>query len=347
MSYMAKNTFDPNSIPNVCLFYGEEAFKRRNYKTKLKQKIADESSMNYAYFEGKDIDFSAVYDSVVTMPFFADRRLVIVENSGKFKASRKAGESEAEAGEKPAQGKDDKADALIEKILADLPATTCLAFFEEEANKTKKIFKTIVSKGIAVECAPDDKNTLVMWLAKGFNASKKKIRKSTIEIIIDRAGTDYDRLRQEFEKVVAYAGDREEITDGDVYAVTSEDIEARIFDMLDAMCARNTALVLEKYYSLTVNNAHPLYILAMIRIQFRTLLQVAEMDREGHNKYEIAQRLKKRDFIIERALRNTRYFTPEKLEMILERIADTDMKSKRGLVDPQIGVEMMLVEFTG
>ncbi len=346
---MAGKVIDPNSIANVYLFYGEEAFKRRNYKSMLKRCIADESSMNYAYFEGRDIDFNAVYDSVVTMPFFADRRLVIVENSGKFKAAKKAAAEEAEEGEgkaAPVPEKEEKADALIEKILADLPSTTCLAFFEEEANKTKKIFKTIASKGVACQCAPDDKNTLVMWLAKGFNASKKKIRKSTIELIIDRAGTDYDRLRTEFEKVIAYAGDRDEITDDDVYAVTSEDIEARIFDMLDAMCARNKALVLEKYYSLTVNNAHPLYLLAMIRIQFRTLLHVAELDAEGMNKYDIAKRLKKKDFIVERSLRNIRHFSAEKLEMILEQIADTDMKSKRGLVDPQVGVEMMLTQFT-
>jgi len=345
---MAGKVIDENSIANVYLFYGEEAFKRRNYKSTLKRMIADESSMNYAYFEGRDIDFNAVYDSVVTMPFFSDRRLVIVENSGKFRASKKAASEEQGEGENAPKTpeKDEKSDALIEKILADLPPTTCLAFFEEEANKTKKIFKAIAAKGKACECAPDDKNTLVMWLAKGFNASKKKIRKSTIELIIDRAGTDYDRLRTEYEKVVAYAGDRDEITDDDVYAVTSEDIEAKIFDMLDAMCARDKALVLEKYYSLTVNNAHPLYILAMIRIQFRTLLHVSELYEEGMNKYDIAKRLKKKEFIVERAIRNTRHFSAQKLEMILEQIADTDMKSKRGLIDPQIGIEMMLTQFT-
>lgn len=340
-----------NSIANVYLFYGAEAFKRRTQKEKLKKLVAGSDSMNYAYFEGKDIDFSAVYDSVVTLPFFADKRLVIVENSGKFKISKKAAKeaenSEDGAEQAEAAGKDDRSDAMLEKILADLPETTCLAFFEEEAAKNKKIFKTIAKMGVVTECAPDDKNTLVMWLAKGFNAAGKKIRRSTIELMIDRSGTDYDRLRTEYEKVIAYAGDRDEITDNDVVSVTSEDIEARIFDMLDAMCARNKAKVLEKYYSLTVNNAHPLYILAMIRTQFRTLLQVAEMDMAGRNKYEMAQRLGKRDFIIERSLRNIRYFPPEKLEKILDIINDTDMKSKRGLIAPQIGVEMMLVEFSG
>ena len=349
----AKKVIDENNIANVYLFYGEEAFKRRNYKEKLKKLVAGEGSMNYAAFEGKDIDFSAVYDNVVTMPFFAEKRLVIVENSGKFKASKKAASGDEGTGagagsEGAVSGKpgvaSDKADAMIEKILKDLPESTVLAFFEEEINKTKKIYKTIASRGVVCECAPDNKETLVMWLAKGFAGVHKKVRRSTVELIIDRAGTDYDRLRQEFEKIAAYVGDCDEVTDDDVLAVTSEDIESRIFEMLDAMCAGDTQKVMEKYYGLIANREHPLYILAMIRIQMRTMLHVAELDREGRSKYEIAQRLKKRDFVIEKSLRNTRHFTPERIEKILDDISDVDMRIKTGDVDEQIGVEMLLVE---
>lgn len=339
---------------NVYLFYGEEAYKRRNYKEKLKKQIAGDGNINYAFFEGKDIDFSAVYDSVVTMPFFADRRLVVVENSGKFKAAKKSAASDQEEnpdGEDMASvtavaRKSAGADAMLEKILADLPETTCLAFFEEEVNKTRKIYKTIASRGKVIECAPDDKETVIRWLARGFAGDNKKIRKSTAELIIDRIGCDYDRLRKEYEKIVAYAGDREEITDDDVLAVTSEDIESRIFDMLDAMSARNTARVLEHYYGLIANKEHPLYLLAMIRIQFRTMLQVAELDMEGMSRYEIASRLKKRDFVVDKSLRSVRYFPPSRIEQILDMISDTDKRIKNGDIDEQIGVEMLLVDFS-
>ena len=340
-----KNAFDKDNLANVYLFYGEEAYKRRNYKEKLKSLVAGPGSMNYAFFEGKNIDFSAVYDSVVTMPFFAEKRLVIVENSGKFKAARKAAASAGdEESESPKAS--DKSDSMIEKILKDLPKTTCLAFFEEEINKTKKIYKTIAGAGAVIECTPDDRETVIKWLARGFAAARKKIRKSTAELIIDRAGTDYDKLRQEYEKIIAYSGDKDEITDEDVMAVTSEDIESRIFDMLEAMCSKNTSKVLDYYYGLIANREHPLYLLAMIRIQFRTLLQVSELDMEGMTKYEIAASLKKRDFVVDRSLRSLRYFTPKRIEEILDIISDTDMRIKSGLADEQIGVEMMLVEFS-
>jgi len=169
-----KGGFDKNNIANVYLFYGEETYKCRNYKDMLRKLIADRGSINYAAFEGRDIDFSAVYDSVITLPFFAEKRLVIVENSGKFRASKKAASEE----ELP-EGKSDRADSMLEKILADLPATTCLVFFEAEVNKTKKIYKTIAARGQVIECAPDDKETVIRWLARGFAGDKKNMRRSS------------------------------------------------------------------------------------------------------------------------------------------------------------------------
>jgi len=132
-----------------------------------------------------------------------------------------------------------------------------------------------------------------------------------------------------------------------VLAVTSEDIESRIFDMLDAMSARNMKRVLDSYYGLITNREHPLYLLAMIRTQFRTMLQVADLDMEGMSRYAIASRLKKRDFVIDKSLKNLRYFSPARIEQILDDISDTDMRIKTGDIDEQIGVETLLIRIAG
>lgn len=339
--------FDPQNLANVYLFFGEEAYKRRNYKEKLKSLIAGPGSINYAAFEGKNINFSAVYDNAVTLPFFSDKRLIIVENSGKFKARKKKTDEEGPANDTDVSSNEsDSPDALLEKLLEDLPPTTCLAFFEPEIAKTKKVYKLIEKKGCVIECSPDKDDVVIKWLAKGFAASHKKIRQSTAQLIIDRVGCDYDMLRQEFEKIIAYAGDNEEITDDDVLAVTSEDIEAKIFEMLDAMCNRNVRKVLDYYYGLLTNKSAPLYILAMIRTQFRTMLQVIEQKNRGAGISDIMSYTKKRDFVVRKCIGFARYFSQERIECILERISETDYSIKCGDLDEQNGVEIMLIEFS-
>lgn len=80
---MSTVKFSKDSLANVYLFYGEENYKKRLYRDQLKKLVTAGNDMNYSYFEGNSINFNAVYDSTVTMPFFSDKRLVVVKNSGK------------------------------------------------------------------------------------------------------------------------------------------------------------------------------------------------------------------------------------------------------------------------
>ena len=322
-----------NTDAGLCLFYGEEAYKKRLYKEKLRRAIAGSGSINYAYFEGQGINLSAVYDSVVTLPFFAERRLVIVENSGLFKA-KKGADTAASSG---------RSGGMLEKIINDLPATTCLAFFENEINKTLRAYKLISKKGVVTECSKDGQDTVVRWLARGFDGAGKKVKQSTLELLVERTGTGYDRLRQEFEKILGYAGSAEIITDEMVLAVTGEDTESRIFDMLGAMSTGNTKEVLDRYYELLANKEHPLFILTMVRRQFRNMLQIAELIASGLSDDDIAGRLNLRRFIVKRTRGYLRHISRKRIEEILAEIADTDEKIKTGYADERIGVELLLI----
>ncbi|MBR3309165.1 MAG: DNA polymerase III subunit delta [Lachnospiraceae bacterium] len=331
-----------DSLANVYLFYGEENYKKRLYRDQLKKLVTGGNDMNYSYFEGNSIDFNAVYDSVVTLPFFSDKRLVVVENSGKFKSKAQKGAEESDE-----ESKEESGDALLLKILEDLPDSTCLAFFEETAAKNKKTYKLIKEKGTIIECGADTDGDVISWLSKGFAQAGKKANRGALQLLVDRVGTDYDKLRREYEKILGYIGDHPEVTEEDVLAISSEDVESKIFDMLGAMGRKDVKRVLEKYNDLLVNREHPLYILVMLRIQFRTLLQTAELRNKGYTTQDVARILKKRDFVIRNAEGYLRGgFKMKDVRDILDEISETDRKIKSGDLNEQVGVEMLLVKFS-
>lgn len=342
--------FKKDTVKNVYLFYGEEKYKKRLCRENLKKAVTGGNDMNYSYFEGNSIDFSAVYDSVVTLPFFADRRLVIVENCDRFKA--KAGGKGKAAEEKKsadaAKGEDaSSSDAMILKILEDLPPTTCLAFFEESAAKNKKIFKLIDKKGETVACDADRDQDVITWLEKGFRQAGKKAGRGVLQLLVDRVGTDYDKLHTEYEKILGFVGDAPEVTAADIRAIASEDVESKIFDMLGAMGRKNVKKVLEKYHDLLVNRVAPLFILAMLRSQFRLLLQTAEIRNKGFSTQETARVLGKRDFMIRNAEDYLRGgFKMKDVRDILEAISETDKQIKQGEINDQLGVELLLVQYS-
>ena len=72
----------------VYLLFGEEEYLKQQYKSRLKKALApEEEDMNYSYFEGKKTEPREVIGLAETMPFFADRRVIFLEDTGFFKSA--------------------------------------------------------------------------------------------------------------------------------------------------------------------------------------------------------------------------------------------------------------------
>jgi len=67
-----KEHIKKNEFSSVYLLYGQEDYLKLLYRDKLKGAIvAPEDTMNYSYFEGKDLDLTAVQSMADTVPFSA------------------------------------------------------------------------------------------------------------------------------------------------------------------------------------------------------------------------------------------------------------------------------------
>ena len=121
------------------LLYGEESYLRSQYRNRLTNALIDPAdTMNLSRFEGKGIHPEEIIDLAETLPFFAPRRVILVENSEFFKT---------------------KCDRLAD-YLPSMPDTTCLIFVETAVDKRNRLFKTVKDRGRAVEFASPDEATL-------------------------------------------------------------------------------------------------------------------------------------------------------------------------------------------
>ena len=70
-------------LKQIYLLYGEESYLKKQYKDRLSKAMLPEGdTMNYAYYEGKGTDVKQVIDLAETLPFFAPRRLIVMETRG-------------------------------------------------------------------------------------------------------------------------------------------------------------------------------------------------------------------------------------------------------------------------
>ena len=308
----------------VYLIYGEEDYLKKQYKDKLKEAITLGDTMNYGYFEGKGIDVNALIEMSETMPFFADYRLIIVENSGFFKNAN------------------DKIIEYVEKI----PESTVIVFVESEIDKRGKLYKRVKDKGHDCEMAVQTPAVLEKWILGILTREEKKITREALNYFLSISGSDMTNIYSELEKLICYCMDKEAIEISDINAVTTEQISAKIFDMIDALGYKNQKRTLDIYYDLISTKEPPMRILFMLTRQFNIMLQVKELSEQGMGQKDIASKLSMQPFIVGKAMKQTGNFKGNTLRAAIKEAVDMEKDIKSGNIDEKMGVELLLIKYS-
>ena len=309
----------------IYLLYGEEAFLKNSYKNRLKEAIIGDDTMNFARFEGKGLDVDELIRLADTMPFFAERRLILVEDSGFFKSA---------------------SDALVQ-YLPSMPDTTILLFVETEVDKRNRLYKKVKDMGYAAELNRQDSAQLARWAGGILTREQKKITKHTMELFLSMAGDDMENIRMELEKLISYTLGREVITDEDVMAVCTVQVTNRIFEMVSAIVNRQPRKAMDLYEDLLTLKEPPMRILFLIARQFNQLLQVKDLMGKGMDKGTIASKLKMQPFVVGKTMPQARQFGREQILSYVEFCVETEEAVKSGRLQDRLAVELLITKEYG
>lgn len=307
------------------LLCGEEDYLRRLYRDKLLDGLqVQQDSMNFARFSGKQATEDALIDLCETYPFFADKRVVLIEDSGLFKE------------------KNERLNAYFE----NLPDYLVLVFSEKEVDKRNKLYKTAAQYDRVIACSTPDEKALTNWILVELKKSRKSIKKSTLELFLSGAGTDLNFLSNELEKLIAYSGDRGEITAQDVRAVCSVQIENRIFDMISNAAAGRREKALQEYYDLLILKEAPMRILYLMERSFDQLLRIKQLSSAGADERQIAEQLKMHPYAVKKNRQLTHRYSMAELRQAVEDLVAAEEDVKTGMLPDKMSVELMLIRIS-
>ncbi|MDD2981251.1 MAG: DNA polymerase III subunit delta [Hespellia sp.] len=309
----------------IYLLYGEENYLKKQYKDRLtKAMIPEGDTMNYSYFEGKGVEPREVIDLSETMPFFADRRLLVFENTGFFKT----------------------ASPELADYLKELPETSYFLFVENEIDKRGKLYKTVKDKGRIVELPLQDENTLKRWILGAVKRENKQISERSILHFLEKTGTDMGNIQGELEKLFCYTLEKSDITEADIDAVCVTQISNKIFDMVNAVADRRQRRALELYYDLLALKEPSMRILYLMTRQFRILMEVKDLMKHGFGRKEIASKAGLHPFAAGKYMEQAKSFKTSVLRGIIEESADIEERVKTGLLTDNIAVEVFIVKYS-
>ncbi len=310
-------------LKQIYLIFGEEAFLRKSYKNQLKAALIGDDAMNYHYFEGKGLDLKEIISLADTMPFFGERRLLQIEDSGLFKGSG--------------------ADELVE-YLPQMPDTTYMLFVESEVDKRSRLYKAVREKGYAAEMSRQDEKQLASWAGGILARAGRRITARTMERFLARTGDDMENIRMELEKLISFTEGRDVVTDADVEAICTEQVTGRIFEMVTAIANRRTKAALDLYEDLLTLKEPPMRILFLIARQFNQILQVKELMEDGMGRDSIAAQLKLKSFVAGKIMAQARSFTREQILSYVNLCVDSEEAAKTGRLNERMAVELLIAK---
>lgn len=311
-------------LKNLYLLYGEEAYLRRQYRDRLKDAIIGDDTMNYQYFEGKNIAVGEIIDLAETMPFFAEKRLIVLENTGLFKSG---------------------GEQMAEYLTAQAESTSFL-FVETEVDKRSKLFKTLQSKGSVTEFGVQDEGTLKRWILGMMKKEGKQISSGNLEYFLEKTGTDMENIRKEAEKLFCYCMDKDTISREDIDEICIKQLSSHIFDMVSAIADKQQKKALELYYELLALKEPPMRILFLIARQFNMLLQVKELHKKGFQNKAIGEKVGLPGFIAGKYMTQAGRFTMDELKNAVEACVEAEESIKTGKINDNMSVELLIIKYS-
>lgn len=319
-----KEHIKKNEFSSVYLLYGQEDYLKLLYRDKLKAAIvAPEDTMNYSYFEGKDLDLTSVQSMADTVPFFSERRLLVLENSGLFKKQS------------------DFAD-----YIKTMPETSIIVFVEHEVDKRNKLYKTVQKQGTVSEMNGLSEKDLKMWIATYLQRNGKKMTEQNILYLVQKVGADMKNLENEMEKLICYAAEDSVIQREMIDDICVVQTEGKIFEMIDAIGMKNQDRALQLYYDLLAVREKPMSILFLLIRHFNILVQIKELAHAGIPNGQIASNIGIPPFTVKKYAAQSKNFKVREIRTCLERCVEVEQQVKTGLLLDQIGVELLIVEFS-
>lgn len=334
LAKIKKGQFSP-----VYLFLGTESFFIQEAREALLTHSMDEADqeLNIGVYNLAEVPIDRALEDAESLPFFGDRRLVIVDNPSFLTGER-------------AKNKIEHDTDWLEGYLKQPADTTILAIFApyEKLDNRKKITKLLKKQATLVDVSPLKGNDTRQYLSRYVKEEGYELDRHTAQFFFERIEDNLSKGIQELDKLFLAAIDDKKITKNLIEELIPRNLEQNIFDIVTHVLNKNTDKAIQLYQDLLLQKEEPIKINAILLGQFRLLLQVKLLAKKGYQQPNMVKVLKVHPYRVKLASQQIRHLS----EAVLMRAylglveAETNMKTGNGLKEVQFEMFMLRYAMT-
>ena len=314
------------AVPSVLLFEGDEEHLKQAALSGLSKLLLPEGleDLNRTLLENAETD--QIVAAAETLPFMADRRLVVVRNH-------------------PALSGRAEADERLTEYLPSVPSTSVLLFYcISKPDGRKKLYTAIKKLGGIVTFSPLRDRELTAFVTSAFKDLGKECDERTADFLIFTCGSDTGLLLTEIAKVAAHSGDVPSIHPDSVRAVATPSTECTVFQMVDAVVSGQSSRAFLLMRNQLLAGADRLYMLSMLLRQFRLLQHIKIMQYEKRSGAEIRSALGVPPFAADQYIRQAAGYTNGQVKTAVNICFDTEYAIKSGRLNQDGALEAVMLK---
>lgn len=311
----------------VYIIDGEERFLVDEAVRLIKSRTLDAGArdFNQDTFSGREATVVRIIDAALTLPAFAPRRFVLVDQADKLDL--------------------DGSEPLL-RYLQNPSPTTVLVFVGEKFDARTKVYKAFQKSAAVLRFArPKPKEMPDLVRARARQAGVR-IDEPAVRALVEAVGTDAGAAIQALEVLSLYVGaEKRPITAEDIAAVISSAREESIFALADAIGKQDRTAAIRGLHSLlAVAREPPLRVLAMIARHWRNLLRTRSLLDAGMSRADIEGAVGMPPFLIEGLLGQARRQPASAYAAGLTAIGEVDRALKGGPLDHARALERLVLQ---
>ncbi|NQG97573.1 DNA polymerase III subunit delta [Streptococcus suis] len=317
---------------------GEDVGQYQIVKDALLGQIGfDVADLTYAYFDMSEADYAQVDMDLVSLPFFADEKVVILDYFADLTTDKKRYLSDEELKQ-------------FEQYLENPVETTRLVILAGgKLDSKRRLVKLLKRDGLILEAQPLKEADIRQHFQQEMGRLGLQMEPRAFDHLLLKSNFDFAELTKNLAFLLSYKG-QEVIRQEDVDLAIPKTLQDNVFDLSQLVLRGEIDQATSLVKDLRLRGEEEIKLIAILLTQFRMYLQVRLLQAQGRSEQQIVADLsdilgrKVNPYQVKFALRDSRNLSIGFLKKAVTLLIETDFRIKTGQNDKDYLFDIALLK---
>ena len=327
-----------SNLPSLTLFTGADQGQYDIMKTQVLKQIGyDPADLSFAYFDMKEVDYKSLELELVSLPFFADEKIVILDHFLDITTAKKRYLS------------DDELKSFEDYLENPLPSSKLIIFAEGKLDSKRRFVKLLKRDAKVFEAIEPKEQEIRAYFQKWAQELGLTFAGKSFEQLLIKSSFQFSEIQKNLLFLLSYK-DGGLITEEDIVEAIPKTLQDNIFDLTQLILTKKIDQARDLVKDLTLQGEDEIKLIAIMLGQFRLYTQVKILYESGQTESQMVSSLghylgrNPNPYQIKFALRDTRGLSLNFLQDSIRYLIQADYQIKTGVYEKGYLFEKALLQ---